>query len=1211
LIQAAQLLADCQRLVRHLENDLRERLADYPDLEAPLKAEHVHAREKGRTGQTYSAWLDEFLTQVAVHWVLAVVFVRFLEDNDLIPEPWISGPGKRLEQARDRHERFFVQQPAASDREYLLAGFREIEKLPSMDRLFDENHNPLFKLAISADGARAIVELFRKIDPATGVLIHDFQDRSSNTRFLGDLYQNLSESARERYALLQTPEFVEGFILDRTLEPAIAEIGHQSVSLIDPACGSGHFLLGAFRRIFDRSSKAEPGTDVRKLALRAINQVAGVDVNPFAVAIARFRLLIAALKVSEIKRLIDAPTFPLNVAAGDSLLHGARLEGPTRGTQIPLVGKDTLAYVYQTEDANELKDLLGKRYTVVVGNPPYIIPKDSALNEAYRNRFGSCHRQYSLAVPFIERFFDLASSSPSDPTSGWIGIITANSFSKREFGKKIIEDFLTRWDLTHVIDTSGAYIPGHGTPTVILLARNRTPSSQDIRAILGVSGEPALPSDPSKGLVWTSIVDLIDTPGSQNDFISCADVPRVRFTVHPWSLSGGSAAELKEEIELQAAKRLTEVAHEIGFGAVTREDEVFRISAGTAQRRGIDRDQIKPLVAGGEIRNWLIIEPMDALWPYDPKMLTAKASSELIHMLWPWRAQLSHRVAYGQTQLERKLEWFEYSMFFRARYRAPLSICFAEIATHNHFALNRGGRVFNRTAPLVILPQDTPEGDHLALTGLLNSSVACFWLRQVCFPKGGDHMGTEGARVRRTLWEERFAFSASNLLDFPVSKEQPSLLGQRLDRSAQNLGKCFPKSLIAGRNWSRLSLDEGQKRAKSLSNHMIALQEELDWQVYRLYGLIEDPLEFDPDQVPEVALGERPFEIVLARKMAAGEIETKWFERHGSTPITEIPDRWPEPYRQLVEKRLKAIEENEWIRLIEQPEYKRRWNQEPWEEQEKKALREWLLNRLEDPRYWPEPRVTSTARLADLLRKDDEFRQIAVLYRGRDDFDWTELIFELAVNEAVPFLAPLRYAESGMRKRKEWERVWDLQRLEDAIDARTKLPEEHPERLTEDQARVEKAHRVGTIDVPPKYAAADFRKASYWRLRGKLDVPKERFIQYPGLERGADASPVIGWAGWDALQQAQALGTAFRELRENEGWDAERLAPVLAGLLEVLPWLLQWHDEPDPAHGGERLGKFFSGFLDEEARGLGLTREGLAAWKPEEKARRGRRRREA
>ena len=69
-------------------------------------------------------------------------------------------------------------------------------------------------------------------------MVHDFTDPEWDTRFLGDLYQDLSEAARKKYALLQTPEFVEEFILDRTLTPAIAEFGFREVRLIDPACFS-------------------------------------------------------------------------------------------------------------------------------------------------------------------------------------------------------------------------------------------------------------------------------------------------------------------------------------------------------------------------------------------------------------------------------------------------------------------------------------------------------------------------------------------------------------------------------------------------------------------------------------------------------------------------------------------------------------------------------------------------------------------------------------------------------------------------------------------------------------------------------------------------------------------------------------------------------------------------------------------------------------
>ena len=80
----------------------------------------------------------------------------------------------------------------------------------------------------------------------------------------------------------------------------------------------------------------------------------------------------------------------------------------------------------------------------------------------------------------------------SPPTTGrpagYVGMITANSFMKREFGKKLIEEFFPEVDLTHVIDTSGAYIPGHGTPTVILFGRNRRPVSVTRSAPCWASG---------------------------------------------------------------------------------------------------------------------------------------------------------------------------------------------------------------------------------------------------------------------------------------------------------------------------------------------------------------------------------------------------------------------------------------------------------------------------------------------------------------------------------------------------------------------------------------------------------------------------------------------------------------------------------------------------------------------------------------------------
>ncbi len=109
------------------------------------------------------------------------------------------------------------------------------------------------------------------------------------------------------------------------------------------------------------------------------------------------------------------------------------------------------------------------------------------------------------------------------------------------------------------------------------------------------------------------------------------------------------------------------------------------------------------------------------------------------------------------------------------------------------------------------------------------------------------------------------------------------------------------------------------------------------------------------------------------------------------------------------------------------------------------------------------------------------------------------------------------------------------------------LPEGDPRRLTREEADRLNREQVGDIPVPPKYTSADFRKGEWWRLRGKLDVPKERFILYPGAERAGDATPVVGWAGWDHLQQAQAaLAPAPSAARSRcSGWRVDRYKDFL------------------------------------------------------------------
>jgi len=132
--------------------------------------------------------------------------------------------------------------------------------------------------------------------------------------------------------------------------------------------------------------------------------------------------------------------------------------------------------------------------------------------------------------------------------------------------------------------------------------------------------------------------------------------------------------------------------------------------------------------------------------------------------------------------------------------------------------------------------------------------------------------------------------------------------------------------------------------------------------------------------------------------------------------------------------------------------------------------------------------------------------------------------------------------------------------------------------------------------MPPEYKSSDFQKATYWRLRGKLDVPQDRWVSFPYCE-GEDRSLIVAWAGYDHLQLAQAVGTHYAEIKEKGGTRDPRLVPLLAGILELVPWLKQWHNDLDPTYN-LRMGDYYTGFVEGEAKYLEMTVQQIRDWQP-------------
>ncbi len=864
-----------------LVKDLEQVVTQDAQRKSAIQEAWQDAKAHERTSASLTEWREEYLTQVAVAWVLTLVFVRYLEDHDLI-DPVLFG------ELAQQHQRAYFQQDAHkvdSDTDYLLHIIATLAQ-PTAGQLFSPALNPLHKLPISAIAATQLIRHFREADTETGTPILDLRDR--DTRFLGDLYQDLSEDIRDKYALWQTPDFVESFILDMTLEPAIETFGLDQVRFIDPTCGSGHFVLGGFKRLFAHKRAARPRERADVLVREALEASFGVDINPFAVAIARFRLLLEAFNLCNVTRWDDPHDWPLNLAVGDSLIlgkHFPRFETST--TKFQLQGeldRHRWSHLYSTEDndlifgSQDRNGILMQQYHAVVGNPPYITVKDAGPREAYKKHYASCHGKYSLVTPFYERFFELAigaalndkqdqfqlgNKDKSEAGAGFVGMIVGNAFMKRSFGKKLIETIIPHTDLTHVIDLAGAYIPGHSpltgeTPTAILFGRNQEPEFKTVRAILGICSEPSRPNVLSKGLVWSSIIKHVNHVGFSSEFITTRDVNRQIFERHPWNLQGGDIFECKELITTNANSKISHLGT-VGIIGMSNVDDVYLQKNSFFKRFEFPENHYNRIVLGEDARDWRNSEESFTYLPYTSNWDLDKINPKTNQTYWPFRELMWSRATFaGGTYKTDGRTWYEWHQLTTSRLQTPLIINYAFVATHNHFILGRGKLVFNRTSPVIKLNTDATLDDHIGLIGLLNSSSFALWARTTFFQKGGAS----------EPWEDRLEYDCTKMKKAPIPSKRPLTLARKLDELAQQMNELEPSAIAAHEAPVAHTLETAKDAQTYLLGLMMALQEELDWHCYELYKIIENgqaPLitESQLNSTPSVSLGQRAFEIVL------------------------------------------------------------------------------------------------------------------------------------------------------------------------------------------------------------------------------------------------------------------------------------------------------------------------------------------------------------
>ena len=267
------------------------------------------------------------------------------------------------------------------------------------------------------------------------------------------------------------------------------------------------------------------------------------------------------------------------------------------------------------------------------------------------------------------------------------------------------------------------------------------------------------------------------------------DLERNRyFQRHPWILEAGGL-ELVEQIEGRSVERVASYTSRIGYFGDSHSDEVFLVPGIGKFRTKAHELFAWPFHSGQQVRNWSVSGSDMALIPYSNNMEPLKESEltdEFMIYAWPYRAELWSRINFnGKTYRNAGRSWWEWHQLPRDASAHKWSIAFTDLATHNHFSLERDRVAFNRHAPIIKLKSDVADEIHLGLLGVLNSSTACFWLKQVSQNRGSTVDG-QGARQITIPWENFYDFTGANIQELPLAPNLPVEAGGSWTGSPDN-----------------------------------------------------------------------------------------------------------------------------------------------------------------------------------------------------------------------------------------------------------------------------------------------------------------------------------------------------------------------------------------------------------------------------------------
>jgi len=419
-------------------------------------------------------------------------------------------------------------------------------------------------------------------------IFNHFDFGQVNRDILGKLYEKyLPKEERKRLGEFYTPDEVIDYILDAVGYSPDEEI--EGKDLLDPACGSGGFLVRALNRLIDRYRMK--GLGPKEMLNNVISHIYGFDINPFACHIAEMNLLFQVIdlyqKAKEEDRGYRLPRF--NIYQTDSLEIPKVAEGLTRW-QYP--NSRVQKYIEEKETVERIKN---KKFDFVVGNPPYVrierLPKE--LRDYLIENYKSAVERFDLYMLFIERGISWLKDN------GLFGFITSNKFIQRSTGSGIRRFIIESCEIQHFLDfgDSGVFRDVTNYPLIsILVRRERIDKSHVFKYVEALK--------PREDLL-TKVRELESKDRYSDNYIRLFKV-RQSSLQDTWRFMPEQEMEVYEKIRTSAKQTLGDLCEDVRRGVVTGGNDVFIVGPETIAKYSLEKELLKPILRGEDLKRWRI-----------------------------------------------------------------------------------------------------------------------------------------------------------------------------------------------------------------------------------------------------------------------------------------------------------------------------------------------------------------------------------------------------------------------------------------------------------------------------------------------------------------------------------------------------------------------------------------------------------------------------